>query len=147
MSTYSKLHYHIVFGTRNRVPCLDKKWRDRLWAYMGGTVNGLDGVPHGIGGYIDHVHMLIDLKPTHYIPDVIREIKKASNDWIKRETGLRNFNWQEGYGIFSVGYSQKAMVQRYIEGQEDHHRTIGFREELIKMLIAEEVEFDPKYLP
>ncbi len=147
MSTYFKLHYHIVFGTKYRVPCLDKRWRDRLWEYMGGTVKGLDGVPHGVGGWVDHVHLLVDLKPTHSIPDLVREIKKASNDWIKTEAGLRSFAWQEGYAVFSVGWREKDIIGKYIAGQEAHHGKTSFRDELIKMLHDEGVEFDPKYLP
>lgn len=80
MSTYFRLHYHIVFGTKNRVACLDKSWRAQLWEYMGGTVRGLGAVPHGVGGFNDHAHLLIDLKPTQLIPDVVREVKKASTD-------------------------------------------------------------------
>ena len=79
MSTYFKLHYHLVFSTKNRVACLDKDWRPLLWEYMGGTIRGLGGVPHGVGGWVDHIHVLFDLRPTHAIPDVVRELKKASD--------------------------------------------------------------------
>ena len=147
MSTYFKLHYHIVFGTKNRVACLDKSWRPQLWEYMGGTVRGVGGVPHGVGGWIDHVHLLIDLKPTHQIPDVVRELKKATTEWIREHHGSKNFQWQEGYGVFTVGWRERDAVKAYIAGQEDHHRTKAFREELIDMLNEAGVEFDPKYLP
>ncbi|MBK7287683.1 MAG: transposase [Flavobacteriales bacterium] len=96
MSTYFKLHYHIVFATKRRVACLDKAWRAQLWEYMGGTIRGLGGVPHGVGGYNDHVHLLIDLKPTQLLPDVVRELKKASTEWVRAHHGLRSFQWQEG---------------------------------------------------
>ena len=96
MSTYFKLHYHIVFGTKHRVACLEKSWRQQLWEYMGGTVRALDGVPHGIGGFNDHVHMLIDLRPAHRIADIVRDVKRSSTDWIRDNPGLKNFQWQEG---------------------------------------------------
>jgi REP element-mobilizing transposase RayT len=147
MSTYFKLQYHIVFGTKGRIACLKKEWRDSLWEYMGGTLRGLGGVPHGIGGWVDHTHILVDLKPTHYIPDVVRELKKATSIWIQANHMTSSFAWQEGYGIFSVGYRERETLQRYIAGQEDHHRRKGFREELVDMLNKSEVEFDPKYLP
>lgn len=147
MSTYFKLHYHIVFGTKKRVPCLDKAWRDQLWEYMGGTIRGLGGVPHGIGGFDDHVHLLVDLTPKHVFPDVVRELKKASTAWIRNKPILDAFQWQEGYGIFTVGWREKQGLKDYIAGQERHHSKKDFRQELINMLNEAEVEFDPKYLP
>jgi len=147
MSTYFKLHYHIVFGTKKRVPCLDKAWRDHLWEYMGGTIRWLGGVPHGVGGFDDHVHLLIDLTPKHVIPDVVRELKKASTAWIRNKPLLDAFRWQEGYGVFTVGWREKDGLKDYIAGQEKHHGKKDFREELIGMLNDAGVEFDPKYLP
>ncbi len=147
MSTYFKLHYHIVFGTKNRVACLDKAWRPKLWEYMGGTIRGLGGVPHGVGGYNDHVHLLIDLKPTQVIADVVRELKKASTEWVRQNTQEKTFQWQEGYGVFSVGWHERDAIKAYIAGQEDHHHHRPFREELIDMLNEAGVEFDPNYLP
>ena len=147
MSTYFKLHYHIVFGTKNRVACLDKSWRPQLWEYMGGTIRGLGGVPHGVGGWFDHVHLLIDLKPTHQIPEVVRELKKASTEWVREHAGLRTFQGQEGYGVLTVGWRERDRIKAYIAGQEEHHGKKAFREELIDMLNDAGVEFDPKYLP
>lgn len=147
MSTYFRLHYHIVFGTKMRVPCLAKAWRPQLWEYMGGTVRGLGGVPHGVGGFNDHVHLLVDLKPTQLIPDLVRELKKASTEWVRQHTGMKTFQWQEGYGVFTVGWREKDRIERYIANQEEHHRSKTFREELIGLLNEAGVEFDPQYLP
>ncbi len=147
MSTYFKLHYHIVFATKNRVACLDKSWRAQLWEYMGGTVRGLGAVPHGVGGFNDHVHLLIDLKPTQLIPDVVREVKKASTEWIRQQHMRGGFQWQEGYGVFTVGWRERDAIKAYIAGQEVHHGRRSFREELVDMLNEAGVEFDPQYLP
>jgi len=147
MSTYFKLHYHIVFATKNRIPCLDKSWRPKLWEYMGGAVKGQNGVPHGIGGFNDHVHMLIDLRPTHVVADMVREVKRSSTDWIRTHTGLKTFQWQEGYGVFTVGWREKDIIKRYIADQEAHHDKKTFHEEYLAMLKEAGVDFDPKYLP
>ncbi|MBL0127693.1 MAG: IS200/IS605 family transposase [Flavobacteriales bacterium] len=146
MSTYTKLHFHIVFGTKGRVPCIDQRWRSRLWEYMGGTIRGLGDVPHGVGGWDDHVHLLIDLRPTHVLADVVRELKKASTAWIRQEIGVRTFSWQEGYGAFTVGYREREVIRQYIEQQEVHHRKKGSREELLDLLKEAGIEFDPKHL-
>lgn len=146
MSTYSKLHFHVVFATKNRMPCLDKAWRPQLWEYMGGTIRGLGGVPHGVGGFNDHVHLLVDLKPTQVIADLVRELKKASTEWIRQNPRLKIFQWQEGYGVFTVGWREKDIIKRYIADQEAHHDKKTFHEEYLAMLNEAGVDFDPRYV-
>lgn len=146
MSTYTKLHYHIVFATKGRIPCIEQNWRSRLWDYIGGTVRGLGGVPHGVGGWNDHVHLLIDLRPTHVLSDVVREIKKASTAWVRDEIGTRTFQWQEGFGAFTVGHRERDVIRKYIAQQEQHHGTKGSQEEFLDLLQEAGVEFDPKFL-
>jgi REP element-mobilizing transposase RayT len=71
-STYLSLHYHLVFGTKNREPLIAPQWRSRLHEYLGGTVCGLGGFPQGIGGVADHVHLLVAIKATHRLCDLLR---------------------------------------------------------------------------
>ncbi|MDX9751616.1 MAG: transposase [Flavobacteriales bacterium] len=78
---------------------------------------------------------------------MVHELKKASTEWIRTRHGLRGFRWQEGYGVFTVGWREREGLKRYIATQEAHHGGKTFREELIAMLQEAEVEFDPKYLP
>ena len=146
MSTYTSLHFHIVFATRGRVPCLVGEWRHRLFEYMGGTVKGLSAFPEGLGGWNDHVHLLIGLKATQNVSDIVREIKKASTAWLRGEIGLRGFAWQEGYGAFTVGYRERDIIKGYIADQEEHHRKRTFREELETFYAEAGIEYDPKYL-
>jgi REP element-mobilizing transposase RayT len=75
-STYLSLHYHLIFATKERLPLIDSAWRARLHEYLGGTIRGLGGFPEGIGGIADHVHLLMGLKATHRLSDVMRELKK-----------------------------------------------------------------------
>src|SRR5580658_3256129 len=145
-STHTSLHYHLIFATKNREPIISEDWRPRLHEYLGGTVRGLDGVPQGVGGVADHVHLLIGLKATHCLADFMRELKKASSAWVHEEIGLRSFAWQEGYAAFTVSATSRKAAQHYIDGQEEHHRVKSFREELIEMLDKAGIEYDPKYL-
>ncbi len=145
-STYLSLHYHIVFGTKNREPLIDAEWRSRLHDYLGGTIRGLGGFPEGIGGVGDHVHLLVSLKATHCLADVMREMKKRSSAWVHQEIGLASFAWQEGYGAFSISATSREAVREYIANQAVHHRITPFREEMIVMLNKCTVDFDPKYL-
>lgn len=145
-STYLSLHYHIVFGTKNREPLIDAEWRSRLHDYLGGTIRGLGGFPEGVGGVADHVHLLVSLKATHCLADVMREMKKRSSAWVHQEIGLASFAWQEGYGTFSISATSREAVREYIANQAVHHRITSFREEMIVMLNKCKVDFDPKYL-
>ena len=146
MSTYLSLHYHLVFGTKNREPWIAPSWRSRLHEYLGGTISGLGGFPLGGGGVADHVHLLVGLKATHRLADVLRELKKMSSLWVHNEIGMQSFTWQEGYAAFTVSATARASVQAYIANQEEHHRTKSYREELIELLQKAGIEYDPQYL-
>ena len=105
-STHLSLHYHLVFGTKSHQALITSTWRDRLHAYLGGVIRTLDGVPEAIGGVADHVHLLVSLRATHTLADVLRELKSVSSKWAHEEMGVRSFAWQEGYGAFTVSASQ-----------------------------------------
>ena len=146
-STYLSLHYHIVFGTKDRMPLIAASWRPKLYEYMGGVIKGLDGVPEKIGGVEDHVHLLVGLKSTHCLADFLRELKKASTSWIHGQTELADkFTWQGGYAAFTVSATSLEAVRDYIAKQEDHHRVRTFREEFITMLEKAGISYDAKYL-
>jgi putative transposase len=117
-----------------------------LHEYLGGTINGLGGFAQQIGGVADHVHLLVGLKATHTLADVLRELKKASSEWVHREIGIRDFAWQEGYAAFTVSPTGRNGVRGYILGQAEHHRRRTFREELVDLLERAGIEYDPKYL-
>lgn len=135
----------MIFATKNREAIIEKGWREELHTYLGGVAKGLDALPQGVGGVVDHVHLLVSLKATHCLSDFMRELKKSSSSWV-RESHLRGFHWQEGYAAFTVSASAKDSVKRYIANQEEHHRVKSFREELIGFLKKSGVEFDERYL-
>ncbi len=145
-STYLSLHYHLVFATKNRNPFIAAEWASRLHDYLGGTIAGLEGFPQGIGGVADHVHLLVGLRATHCLADVLRELKKASSSWVHEHIGLRWFAWQEGYAAFTVSATAREGVRTYITNQEEHHWIRTYHEELIEMLAKAGIEYDPKYL-
>jgi putative transposase len=145
-NTYTSLHYHIIFSTKNREPWIDREWRYRLWEYLGGTVRNLGGHSHETGGVADHVHLLVSLKPTQMISKVMQEVKKSSSMWVHDELRISGFAWQDGYAAFTVSASVLPKVLSYVQNQEEHHRTRTFREELEELLTKSGVVFDPKYL-
>jgi REP element-mobilizing transposase RayT len=135
-----------VFSTKNREAIIEKRSRERLYEYLGDTIRGLGGQSEGIGGVTDHVHLLVGLRATHCLADVMRELKKSSSVWVHNEIRLPSFAWQEGYAAFTVSAPSCPAVQRYIAHQEAHHRTQSFQEELVSMLDQAGVEYDPKYV-
>ena len=145
-STYLSLHYHLVFGTKNREPFIAPDWRPRLHEYLGGTVAGLGGVAQGVGGVADHVHLLVGLRATHCLADILRELKKASSVWVHEQIGIGPFAWQEGYAAFTVSAPAREGVRQYIANQEAHHARRPFRDELIELLAKAGIEYDPAYL-
>jgi putative transposase len=145
-STYTSLHAHLIFSTKERVPLIVKEWRDRLHAYLGGIVKGLQAVPLAIGGIEDHVHLLVGLKSSHRLDYFLRDLKADSSEWVHRELGEEKFAWQKGYGAFSVCRSELAAVTGYILNQEEHHRRVSFQDEYIQLLKESGVEYDERFL-
>jgi REP element-mobilizing transposase RayT len=145
-STHLSLHYHLVFSTKERRPQIAAEWRDRLHAYLGGTLRTLGGVAEAVGGTADHVHILAGLKATHCLADVLRDIKQTSSEWVHKTMGNRAFSWQEGYGGFTVSASNIPKVKNYVLRQEPHHKQKTFQEEYRELLIKSGIDFDERYL-
>jgi REP element-mobilizing transposase RayT len=114
---------------------------------MGGILNSMGCVPLAINGTNDHVHLLFILSKTVTIAKVFEEVKGTSSQWIKTKSAvLKMFAWQGGYGAFSVSESQRQKVSDYIAQQEEHHRKLSFKEELIALFKKHHVEYDEKYI-
>lgn len=145
-STHTSLHSHLVFSTKERRPMISPEWRDRLHAYLGGIVKGLDAVPLAIGGTEDHVHLLVGIKSSHRLDYFVRDLKADSSEWVHTEIRKRLFAWQKGYAAFSVSPSNIESVKRYILNQERHHRKKTFRTEYVEILKASGIEYDERYL-
>ena len=109
-STHSSLIFHVVFSTKEREVWFPPDFRPRLHAYLGGIIRNSGGTAYAVGGTGDHVHLLIGLKPTDIIPDLIRVVKAESSKWIKGELNRTAFAWQDGYGVFSVSASGARII-------------------------------------
>jgi putative transposase len=144
-STYLSLHYHLIFATKNREARIALPWRARLHEYLGGMVQGLGGFSHEVGGIADHVHLQVSLKSTHCLADFMRELKKSSSEWVHEMIGEQTFRWQEGYAAFTVSSTGRGGVKSYVANQEEHHRQLSSRDELLELLRLAEIEYDPTY--
>lgn len=145
--TYTNLLTHIIFSTKLRQRFINDDIKPRLHSYIGGIVRELDGVAYNVGGIADHVHILVSLTPALAISDAVRTIKTNSSRWLKqRDTTLSVFEWQSGYGAFSVSQSNMNGVVKYIAAQEKHHRTHTFQEEYLMFLKRHGIDYDERYV-
>jgi putative transposase len=131
MHSFVSCLMHCVFATKERRPLIDAELQGRLWPYLGGIARENKMKALVVGGVADHVHVLLSIPSTLSVAKAIQLLKGNSSKWI-HETfhDQRDFEWQEGYGAFSVGISGVAGTIKYIEGQAEHHRKLTFREEI-----------------
>lgn len=146
-NTYSKLYYHVVFSTKNRVRFITPEIENRVWQYIGGVARKHKMTALQVGGFDDHIHALVLAPPTLSPGEIAKYLKGDSSKWIHDEFSfLRDFAWQDGYGAFTVSKSQLPEVVRYIQNQREHHENQTFKEEYLKFLERHEVEYDEQYL-
>jgi REP element-mobilizing transposase RayT len=141
-----KVLLHIVFSTKNRLPLIDPAWEPDMYGYIGGVLKGLGHRLLIANGIEDHSHLLVSCGKRIEIPNIIGSIKRDSTNWIKREGLSRGFAWQNGYGAFSIGQSQKDTVFNYIRNQKEHHRRVSFQDEFLELIRRYDVPFDERYL-
>ena len=142
-----KVIIHIIFSTKDREPWLDAKVQPRMHGYLATLCRDLGGELVHVGGVSDHVHVVTTLPRIMSQAELIEQIKKASSKWIKAlGAQYRGFFWQRGYGVFSVSPSQLESVLKYVDGQEEHHRTRTFQDEYRELLQRHAVDFDERYV-
>ena len=143
----SAIYIHLIFSTRGREPALNEDIQPRLWQYLGGICSGLGCIPVQIGGTCDHVHLLIILSRHIAIMDLVSKLKAYSTNWLKT-VGYKYqaFNWQTGYGAFSVNPAECDKVVEYISNQKQHHEKRDFCDELRLFLKKYSVDYNEKYL-
>ena len=144
--TYCCALFHCVFSTKDRRRTISPEIRERLWAYMGGVAREHGMKALGVGGTDDHVHILLSLPATTPIAKAMREIKSASSRWMHETCGLPGFQWQEGYGAFSISEAQCEGTLAYIARQKEHHTKRDFQAEFIAFLKKHRVEYDLRFV-
>ncbi len=146
-NTFTSLHYHVIFSTKNREPWIRPDIESRVWSYLGGITRENDLKAILVGGIENHVHLLIGLPPTITVSKAVQLIKGGSSAWIKETfPGTRGFGWQDGYGAFTVSKSLVPEVENYIRQQREHHRVKTFEEEYRAMLEKHDIRFEERYL-
>jgi len=101
----SKILIHLVFSTKNRANLIRPEDRFPLCGYLSSILNNLGSPALQIGGCADHVHVMFVLFRTVTVSNVVEEVKKGTSKWMKAKRGVGEFQWQSGYGAFSVSQS------------------------------------------
>ncbi len=137
----------MVFSTKDRQPVLRVDIRERVWRYIGGIAREQKIKAIEIGGTADHIHTLLSVAPTMAPSGIVKSLKANSSKWINQTLQLpTHFEWQEGYGAFSVSYSQVDKIVSYIRQQENHHRGKSFQQEYLGFLKRHKIEYDERYI-
>ena len=146
-SSLAKNDIHIVFHIKHYSMEIRDEDLGQVFAYIGGLIRDMGGIPVEIGGIGNHIHILTSLPKTIALTDFVKRIKAYSSKWIKTldEQYYEGFYWQAGYGAFSVDYRNLDQTTQYIRNQaEQHHRT-DWREEYKHLLDEAGVEYDERY--
>ena len=147
MSTFTQILYQIVFGTKYRQRTLTADNSDKLYRYITGILKEQKCHVYRINGVEDHIHIVTHLHPTVALSDLIKDIKLATTDLVKREKLFTHFSgWQDGFGAFTYSIKEKDRLIEYVKNQQEHHKIKTFREELRELLIEHGIEFDEQYL-
>lgn len=146
MSTYTQILYQIVFSTKGRELTLTNPGRQELFKFVSGILKNKKCHLYRINGVEDHLHILTDLNPTISLSSLVKDIKLASTEHIKKERLFNKFNgWQEGYGAFTYSIEAKERLIEYVKNQEEHHKVKTFKEEYLNLLKEHNIDFNEKY--
>lgn len=146
-NTYTQIHIQVIFAVKNRECLIANSWKDELYKYISGIVQNKNHKLLSINGMPDHIHILIGLRPSQSISDLMQDIKGSSSKWINEKKFVcGKFSWQEGYGAFSYSKSEVPRVIDYINRQTLHHGEKSFLEEYLEMLKDFEIEYDDRYV-
>jgi putative transposase len=140
----SSILIHLVFSTKHREPYIGGEIEAELHKYLAATLRACDSPALLVGGDFDHIHSLFALARTWTVADIVKEVKASFSRWMKTKVG--DFQWQAGYGAFSIGQSNVAAVKNYIANQKEHHRRQSFQDEFRAMCRNYAVEFDERYV-
>lgn len=145
--TFSQIYIQVVFAVKGRESLIHVSWEEEMYKYISGIVRNKEQKLLAINGMPDHIHLLLGLRPNCCLSDLVREIKKSSNEFInKKKFSKFRFQWQEGYGAFSYSHSALDHVIGYINNQKEHHKVKTFKDEYKEFLTAFQIDYKDEYL-
>jgi len=118
---YWRLFYHLIWATKGREPLITPAIEPALYRFLRARANKRFAVSlFVIGGMPDHVHILTSLSPNTALADFVQDLKGSSSYFVTEELGIP-FQWQRGYGVFSISEQDVPRVVAYVRRQKTHH--------------------------
>ena len=146
-NTYTQIHLQFVFAVKYRNGLIHSSFKEELYYYISGIIKAHNHKLLAINGMPDHIHILVGMRPSQSVSDLMQNIKANSSKWINEKKFLKvKFEWQEGYGAFSYSKSHVQNVIKYIQNQEKRHQVKTFNEEYLDFLNAFEIDYDERYV-
>ena len=146
-NTYTQIHIQFVFAVKYRNGLIHSSFKQELYQYISGIIKANNHKLLAINGMPDHLHILVGMRPSQSVSDLMQDIKANSSKWINEKKFLKvKFEWQEGYGAFSYSKSHVQNVIHYIQNQEEKHKVKSFNEEYLDFLNAFEIDYDERYV-
>lgn len=142
---YSSSFFHLVWATKDRFPFITPELASKLYPYIGGIARNIKCELLIIGGMPDHVHLLITVHPTVSIAELVKKLKANATRFVREQNPQTRFEWQPGYGSFSVSVSMLETVKNYIAKQEEHHKKGSFAEEFLALLEKHGLRYDDHF--
>ena len=147
MSSFKQIYYQIIFGTKYRKPTIAEEHCEELYKYICGVIENKNCKLYRINGVEDHIHIFCDLHPKVALADLIKDIKVASNLWMKESGQFPDFtSWQDGYGAFTYNIRERDKIIDYVKKQKEHHKKETYYDEFKRLLVENGIDFDEKYM-
>ncbi|MCI5981493.1 MAG: transposase [Bacteroidales bacterium] len=141
------VYLHLVFHVKNTSVRIKEEDLNAVHAHIANLLKTRSDNPFWVDGIEDHVHVVCSLGRQETISDLVGFLKRASSKWIKHISPYySNFEWQGGYGIFSIGKSQIPHTIEYLKNQRVHHKIVSFKEEYIGFLKFHGISFEESYV-
>jgi putative transposase len=143
----AKLFIHLVYSTKHRARLLPHEPYEELHAFCQGVLKNHKCHLIEMNNVEDHVHLLFELHRTEALSDIVMHLKTGSSKWLKEQSpAYKDFDWQDGFGAFSLGMSQKAGAVDYLKRQQEKHAVVSYQDEFRGFLDAYEIEYDERYV-
>lgn len=146
-NSYTQIHLQLILAVRSRKGLITSSWEKELYRYISGIIENINHKLLAINGVPDHLHILIGMRPSQSISELMQKIKTNSSKWINQKGFVvGRFEWQSGYSAFSYVRTAISNVIRYIENQKEHHGITTFKDEYISLLNEHDIDYDERYI-
>jgi putative transposase len=115
-----RLYYHLVWSTKDRLPLILPKYENDLYNYIIGKSDNFNCIIHCVNGMPDHLHIIVSIPPKISISEYVQKIKGSTSHYLS-EKYFSPFQWQKGYGVFSISQKNLSQAIEYVKNQKKHH--------------------------